>query len=52
MHIAVGRGNIPRDEWLRIGQEKGGTWTNDCSDSFFAYLDWRDTLGLVIEQRA
>ena len=50
MHIAVGRGNIPRDEWLRIGQEKGG-WTNGGADSFFAYLDWSDTLGLVIEER-
>ena len=49
MHIAVGRGNIPRDEWLRIGQEKGGKWTNGGADSFFAYLDWSDTLGLVIE---
>ena len=49
MHIAVGRGNIPRDEWLRIGQEKGGMWTNGGADSSFAYLDWSDTLGLVIE---
>jgi hypothetical protein len=49
MHIAVGMGKIPRDEWLRIGQEKGGKWTNGGADSFFAYLDWSDTLGLVIE---
>jgi hypothetical protein len=49
MHIAVGRGNIPRDEWLRIGQQKGGKWTNGGVDSFFAYLDWAETLGLVIE---
>jgi hypothetical protein len=49
MHIAVGRGNIPRDEWLRIGQEKGGKWTNGGPDSPFAYLDWTSTLGLVIE---
>ncbi len=49
MHIAVGRGNIPRDEWLRIGQEKGGKWTNGGTDSPFAYLDWSETLGLVIE---
>lgn len=49
MHIAVGMGKIPRDEWLRVGQEKGGKWTNGGADSFFAYLDWSDTLGLVIE---
>ena len=49
MHIAVGMGEIPRDEWLRIGQEKGGKWTNGGADSFFAYLDWTETLGLVIE---
>lgn len=49
MHIAVGMGKIPRDEWLRIGQQKGGKWTNGGADSFFAYLDWSDTLGLVIE---
>ena len=42
-------GEIPRDEWLRIGQEKGGKWTNGGADSFFAYLDWSETLGLVIE---
>lgn len=49
MHIAVGRGNIARPDWLRIGQEKGGKWTNGGVDSPFAYLDWSDTLGLVIE---
>ena len=49
MHIAVGMGKIPRDEWLRIGQQKGGKWTNGGADSTFAYLDWADTLGLVIE---
>lgn len=49
MHIAVGMGKIPRPEWLRIGQEQGGKWTNGGADSFFAYLDWSDTLGLVIE---
>ncbi len=49
MHIAVGRGSIPRPDWLRIGQEKGGKWTNGGVDSPFAYLDWTDTLGIVIE---
>ena len=49
MHIAVGMGDIARDEWLRIGQEKGGKWTNGGEDGFFAYLDWSETLGLVIE---
>ena len=49
MHLAVGRGNIPRPDWLRIGQEKGGKWTNGGVNSAFAYLDWSETLGLVIE---
>jgi hypothetical protein len=51
MHIAVGRGKIPREEWLRIGQEKGGKWTNGGPppEGSFAYLDWTETLGIVIE---
>ena len=49
MHIAVGMGDIKRPDWLRIGQEKGGKWTNGGEDSFFAYLDWSEKLGLVIE---
>jgi catechol 2,3-dioxygenase-like lactoylglutathione lyase family enzyme len=50
-HIAVGRGSISRDEWLRIGQEKGGKWTNGGPppDGTFAYLDFASTLGLVFE---
>lgn len=58
MHIAVGRGKLSREDWLRIGQEKGGKWTNGGPApkdggpppyGGFAYLDWSDTLGLVIE---
>lgn len=51
MHIAVGRGGISRADWLRIGQEKGGKWTNGGPppEGSFAYLDWSETLGLVIE---
>ncbi len=51
MHIAVGRGKIAREEWLKIGQEKGGKWTNGGPppQGSFAYLDWTDTLGIVIE---
>lgn len=50
-HIAVGRGDIPRDEWLRIGQEKGGTWTNGgpAPEGTFAYMDFTDSLGLIFE---
>ena len=48
-HIAVGRGSIPRDEWLRIGQAKGGKWTNGAPEGNFAYLDFTDTLGLIFE---
>jgi len=50
-HIAVGRGSLSRDEWLRIGQEKGGKWTNGGPppDGTFAYLDFTSTLGLVFE---
>jgi hypothetical protein len=50
-HIAVGRGSLSRDEWLRIGQEKGGKWTNGGPppDGTFAYLDFASTLGLVFE---
>jgi catechol 2,3-dioxygenase-like lactoylglutathione lyase family enzyme len=51
MHIAVGRGTLSREDWLRIGQEKGGKWTNGGPppEGTFAYLDWDDTLGIVIE---
>ena len=49
MHIAVGRGSIARPDWLRIGQEKGGKWTNGAPDGNFAYLDFTDTLGLIFE---
>ena len=51
MHIAVGRGKLGREEWLKVGQEKGGKWTNGGPppSGTFAYLDWTDTLGIVIE---
>ena len=51
MHIAVGRGKMGREEWLKLGQEKGGKWTNGGPppEGSFAYLDWTDTLGIVIE---
>lgn len=51
MHIAVGRGKYGREEWLKLGQEKGGKWTNGGPppEGSFAYLDWTDTLGIVIE---
>jgi methylmalonyl-CoA/ethylmalonyl-CoA epimerase len=48
-HIAVGRQPIERNEWLKMGQEKGGKWTNGGTDSPFAYLDFTDTTGLIIE---
>jgi catechol 2,3-dioxygenase-like lactoylglutathione lyase family enzyme len=50
-HVAVGRGSLSRDEWLRIGQEKGGKWTNGGPppDGTFAYLDFTSRLGLVFE---
>lgn len=51
MHIAVGRGKMGREEWLKLGQELGGKWTNGGPPptGSFAYLDWTDTLGIVIE---
>jgi catechol 2,3-dioxygenase-like lactoylglutathione lyase family enzyme len=53
MHIAVGRGKYSHEEWLRVGQETyGGKWTNGGpppQKMAFGYLDWSDTLGLVIE---
>jgi catechol 2,3-dioxygenase-like lactoylglutathione lyase family enzyme len=51
MHIAVGRGKLGRAEWLKMGQDKGGTWTNGGPppEGSFAYLDWTETLGIVIE---
>ncbi|MGE0394041.1 MAG: VOC family protein [Vicinamibacterales bacterium] len=51
MHIAVGRGKMEREAWLKLGQEKGGKWTNGGPppEGSFAYLDWTDTLGIVIE---
>jgi catechol 2,3-dioxygenase-like lactoylglutathione lyase family enzyme len=50
-HVAVGRGTISREDWLRIGQEKGGKWTNGAPPpgGTFAYLDFASTLGLVFE---
>ena len=51
MHIAVGRGKMGREEWLKMGQQKGGKWTNGGPppEGSFAYLDWTETLGIVIE---
>ncbi len=51
MHIAVGRGKFEREEWLKKGQAMGGKWTNGGPPptGSFAYLDWTDTLGIVIE---
>lgn len=52
MHIAVGRApKMSREDWLRLGQEKGGKWTNGGPPptGTFAYLDWSESLGLVIE---
>ena len=51
-HLALGRGEIEREEWLRIGQEKGGKWTNGGPNGElggFAYLDFTETLGLIFE---
>ncbi len=51
-HISVGRGEIDRETWLRIGQEKGARWTNGGPNGEmggFAYLDFTDTLGLIFE---
>ena len=50
-HLAVGRGSLSREDWLRIGQEKGGKWTNGGPppDGTFAYLDFSETLGLTFE---
>lgn len=51
-HLSVGRGEMDRETWLRIGQEKGGRWTNGGPDGEFggfAYLDFTETLGLIFE---
>lgn len=51
-HLSVGRGEMDRETWLRIGQEKGGRWTNGGSNGEFggfAYLDFTETLGLIFE---
>jgi catechol 2,3-dioxygenase-like lactoylglutathione lyase family enzyme len=51
-HLAMGRGELSRDEWLRVGQEKGGKWTNGGPNGElggFAYLDFTETLGLIFE---
>ena len=50
-HLAVGRGSLSREDWLRIGQEKGGKWTNGGPppDGTFAYLDFSEILGLTFE---
>ena len=51
-HLSVGRGEMDRASWLRIGQEKGAKWTNGGPDGElggFAYLDFTETLGLIFE---
>jgi hypothetical protein len=56
-HLALGRGKYEFEEWLRVGQEMGGKWTNGSipgrgvvpNSGPFAYLDWTDSLGLVFE---
>ena len=51
-HLAMGRGELSREEWLRVGQEMGGKWTNGGANGElggFAYLDFTETLGLIFE---
>jgi catechol 2,3-dioxygenase-like lactoylglutathione lyase family enzyme len=50
-HMAVGRGTLSREEWLRLGQSKGGKWTNGGPppQGTFAYLDFSETTGLIFE---
>jgi catechol 2,3-dioxygenase-like lactoylglutathione lyase family enzyme len=50
-HMAVGRGTLSREEWLRQGQAKGGKWTNGGPppQGTFAYMDFSDTTGLIFE---
>lgn len=50
-HLAVNRGSLPREDWLRIGQEKGAAWTagGPPPEGSWFYLDWTDTLGFAIE---
>ena len=51
-HLALGRGELSREDWLRMGQEKGGKWTNGGPNGElggFAYLDFTETLGLIFE---
>jgi hypothetical protein len=56
-HIAVGRGKHEYEAWVRMGLKMGALWTNGSipgrgvvpNSGPFAYLDWTDSLGLVIE---
>jgi len=50
-HVAVGRGPLSREEWLRTGQEKGRKWTNGGPppEGTFAYMDFSESLGLIFE---
>ena len=52
-HVAVRRGSLGRDEWIRTGRATGGRWTSAGPPSHdgFAYLDFSDTLGLMFESR-
>ena len=56
-HIAVGRGTHEYEAWVQMGMKMGARWTNGSipgrgvvpNSGPFAYLDWTDSLGLVIE---
>lgn len=56
-HIAVGRGKHEYEAWVKMGMATGAKWTNGSipgrgvvpNSGPFAYLDWTDSLGLVIE---
>lgn len=56
-HIAVGRGTHEYEAWVQMGMKMGARWTNGSipgrgvvpNSGPFAYLDWTDSIGLVIE---
>ena len=53
----MGRGKHEYEAWVKMGQATGAKWTNGSipgrgvvpNSGPFAYLDWTDSLGLVIE---
>jgi hypothetical protein len=47
-HVAINVGDR-MDEMIRDLQAKGGTWTNGKAGGAYAYLDFTDTLGFVLE---